>query len=94
MKGQKIVGLIGPGKGPRLSVPDGKMASAHVAGLKSGSVLVRSYPRDAHLLRNPEAFEEIISKDNNTVLFFGKPPAWIEFEYEGTCQVICTVRVA
>jgi hypothetical protein len=91
---QRLYGLIGPGKGPRLTVPPGGEVSAHVRGLKSGVVLIRSYPRNAHLLKNPAVHEEEIREDGSGILYYGDPPSWVEFEHRGNCQVICTVRIA
>lgn len=91
---QRLYGLIGPGKGPRLTIPPGGEVSAHVRGLKSGVVLVRSYPRDAHLLTSPTVDEQEIEEDGSGVLFFGKTPIWVEFEHKGISPVICTVRIA
>ena len=78
---QKIVGLIGLGRGPVLVVPRGK-ATAVVAGMETG--VVRIYSGDGGQYELEKSGE----------LLLGHDVGQVQFEYcNGECQPICSVRI-
>lgn len=75
---QVIVGLIGPGKGPRVSVPKGQ-ATAVIRGLSNGVVSVMHGEKDY--------FE--VTQDGDYIIGVDVP--WVEFENTG--PAICKVKI-
>jgi hypothetical protein len=81
---RKIFGLIGPGDGPRLCVGEATRLLAEVVGMKTGRVYATI--SDANGEAEIRTFDESGSFD----LPLGK---WVQFQYDGRCMAICSLRI-
>lgn len=81
---QRLIGLVGRGKGPRVFVPNGE-ATAEIRGFFTGQLKLVTNETEHKLDSHSEGL---------VVCELGGSSEWVEFEYEGDCRVICSVKVA
>jgi hypothetical protein len=82
---RKIFGLVGPGDGPRLCVGEATRLLAEIVGMKTGKVYA--------MITMPGGKEVEVRAFDESGSFELPVGEWVQFQYDGRCMAICSLRI-